>query len=152
MSVSVWSVLTISPRVSGVNNAHPTHPPSLSLASHPGCPAYTRVMRWWSRTLPASGLRHPVLVRATRLSHASSVSPRVMRETRPGPGDAVPCVWSPSSASILPGKAGRGARRGRTHRSLLQLPPGPDPSNGEWRRKTPVNSGHRARDYDNERH
>ena len=150
VSVSVWSVLTISPQDSGVNNAAPhTSPASLSPLT-PG----VRVHAGDEMVVPYSScVRAP----SSRTCPGHSAFPCVIRQSpcdeRRGRARVTrPRVWSPSSASILPGKAGRGARRGRTHRSLLQLPPGPDPSIGEWRRKTPVNSGHRARDYDNERH
>ena len=86
------SVDNLPPRLRSKQCCTP-HIPRLSLSPlTPGVRRTRGVMRWWSRTLPASELRHPVLVRATRLSHASSVSPRVMRETRPGPGDAAPCL------------------------------------------------------------
>ena len=79
------------------NNASPwcpRHHPLLSLASHPGCPAYTR--GWWDAgpvlfLRPGSVILY--LARPRPLGFPMRhPSPRVMRETRPDPGDAGPCL------------------------------------------------------------
>ena len=62
-SVSGWSVLTIPPPRLRVNNADPRHHPRPSGIAPRVSRAYieSSEMRWWPRTLPASGLRHPAL-------------------------------------------------------------------------------------------